>query len=268
MVTRIEARGLGFAYPGSDGAGPRAVDGVDLEVRAGELLAVLGPNGAGKSTLLRLLAGLLSPSGGSVLAEGEEVAGLAPRERACKIAFVPQAFGALPDVTVGSFVEYGRYAHAGVFGRRRPQDREAVLRALEAAGLEALAERPLAELSGGQRQRALVARALAQQAASVLVDEPTSALDPAHQLRVLDLLADLAARGHAVVVVTHELNLASQYADRVLLLREGRAVATGSVEEVLRPEVLEPVYGGDLCFGRLPAARAGAERPFVLPWRR
>jgi iron complex transport system ATP-binding protein len=268
VVTRLEARGLAFAYPGSEEPAPRAVDGVDLQVESGELLAVLGPNGAGKSTLLRLLAGLLRPSEGSVLAEGDEVCGLAPRERACRLALVPQSFGALPDVTVGDFVGYGRYAHSGPFGRRRPRDREAVRAALEAAGLEGLGERPLARLSGGQRQRALVARALAQQAGAMLVDEPTSALDPAHQLRVLDLLAELARAGHAVVVVTHELNLASQYADRALLLRDGRPAALGAVEDVLRPEVLEPVYGAELCYGSLPSARAGAERPFVLPWRR
>ena len=268
MVTRLEARGLVLAYGEAQGSELRAVDGVDLSIRSGEIVAVLGPNGAGKSTLLRGLAGLIAPTSGSVLAEGEEVSRLAPRERACRLALVPQTLGALPEVSVEAFVGYGRYAHSGLLGRRRPEDGAAVRRALEAADLAGLGERPLAQLSGGQQQRALVARALAQQAGTLLVDEPTSALDPAHQLRVLDLLADLSAQGHAVVFVTHELNLASQYADRALLLREGRPVALGPVEEVLRPEVLEPVYGADLCFGQLPSARAGSERPFVLPWRR
>ena len=268
MVVQIEARGLGHTYGEAGGDGVRALDRLDLDVQEGEVLAVLGPNGAGKSTLLKLLAGLLAPQEGSVRVEGRELGALAPRERARCLAVVPQSLSALPEVTVEAFVGYGRYAHRGLFGGPRAEDRAAVARALEAADVTQLAARPLAELSGGQRQRALIARALAQEARTLLVDEPTNALDPEHQLRVFDLLADLAAEGHAIVVVTHELNLASQFSDRALLLHGGERVALGAIEDVLRPEVLEPVYGADLCFGTLPSARAGAERPFVLPWKR
>ena len=138
------------------------------------------------------------------------------------------------------------------------------------------AERPLSELSGGQLQRVLIARALAQQADVLLVDEPTSSLDPEHQIGVFELVARLTREGRAAVVVTHELNLASQFATRLLLINEGRAVAEGTVDEVLRKEVLEPVYGRHLAYGTLPVrtgprageSHADEQRPFVVPWLR
>ena len=129
-----------------------------------------------------------------------------------------------------------------------------------------LADRPLPALSGGQRQRALVARALAQEARLLLVDEPTNALDPEHQLQVFDLIAGLADHGRAAVVVTHDLNLASQFATRVVLLDEGQKVADGPVGEVLVREVLEPVYGPNLRYASW-SVPGGGERPVVLPWR-
>jgi len=257
VVSALAARRLGFAYDG----GPRAVDGVDLAVEEGELLVVLGPNGSGKSTLLRLLAGLLRPQEGAVLVDGAPVAALAPRERARRLAVVPQALAALPDLSVEAFVLAGRYARMGRWSGARAADRQAVREALEAADVAALGARPLAELSGGQRQCVLVARALAQQAQRLLVDEPTAALDLQHQLRVFELLARLACEGRAVLVVTHDANLASQYASRVALLHGGRLRALGRPDEVLRREVLEPVYGPHLHFGALPDGR-----PFVLPW--
>lgn len=266
MVVRLTTRELEFRFEESDGQAP-ALAGIDLDVRAGELLAILGPNGAGKSTLLRLLAGLLNPTAGEVCLQERPVTSWSARERARRVALVPQSTTAMPDVTIDAFVGYGRYSQSRLFGGPSAADRAAVACALEAADLVDLNHRPLAEVSGGQRQRALIARALAQEAEVLLVDEPTNALDPGHQLRVLELLTGLSEMGKAVVVVTHELNLASQFADRVLLLREGRAVASGSVTEVLVPEVLHGVYGSELCFGSLPVARGG-ERPFVLPWKR
>ncbi|MFT7486023.1 MAG: ABC-type cobalamin/Fe3+-siderophores transport system ATPase subunit [Candidatus Paceibacteria bacterium] len=264
MVIQMEGKSLSFSYGES---GVRALDGIQLEVHAGEMVAVLGPNGAGKSTLLKLLGGLLRPSAGLAEVEGKDVASWSARERAQRLAMVPQSLTTLPEVTVEAFVGYGRYAHRGVFDGPQRADAIAIADALERADLNELAQRPLAELSGGQRQRALIARALAQEARALLVDEPTNALDPEHQLRVFDLLADLCDQGRSVVVVTHELNLASQYADRALLLHGGKQVALAAVSQVLRAEVLEPVYGSELEYGRLPAGRAGEERPFVLPWR-
>ena len=263
MVT-LAAHEVVFTWPD----GPRAVDGVSLAIERGELVAVLGPNGAGKSTLLKLAAGLVEPDAGRVELDGRPLGGLSKRERARRVAVVPQALRALPDVTVATFVASGRYAYLDAWRRPSASDRGAVRRALERADVEDLGERLLTQLSGGQRQRVLVARALAQEADTLLVDEPTSSLDPEHQIAVFELLAELTCSGASVLTVTHDLNLASQFATTVALMDAGRIVARGGPEEVLRREVLEPVYGPHLRYGRWPAPRGDGERPFVVPWLR
>jgi iron complex transport system ATP-binding protein len=256
----VEARGVVHDYPGP----LRALHGADLELRRGELLVVIGPNGSGKSTLLRCLAGLLAPTQGQVLLDGRPLHELGPRERARRLAVVPQYLPALPDLTVQAFTLGGRYSWLGRWRGPQLHDLEVVRAALRDCDAAELGGRLLTELSGGQRQRVLIARALAQEAGALLVDEPTSSLDPEHQVRVLALLERLVDGGRAALVVTHDLNLAGQFADRVALLDAGRVVANGSVEQVLRREVLEPVYGRHLHYGRLGGA--GGERPFVLPW--
>lgn len=262
MVKLLESDRLVFEYPGS----VRALDGVQLELEAGELVVVLGPNGSGKTTLLRLLGGLLAPREGQVRAGGEPLLGLSYRRRARKLAMVPQGLRALPQATVEAFVDGGRYCHRGLLGRIDPADAHVVARALADCDVEGLGERMLDEVSGGQAQRVLIARALAQEAEVLLVDEPTSSLDPEHQIRVFELLARLTREGRGVVVVTHDLNLASQFATRILLLAEGRVAAQGSADEVLCPAVLTPVYGPHLRFGRFPAPDGRGQRPFVVPW--
>jgi iron complex transport system ATP-binding protein len=264
MVIPMEGRELRFSY---EGLSKPALEGVSLKLEPGEFLAVLGPNGAGKSTLLKLLGGVLRSDSGSVMLEGQEIRRWSARERAQRLALVPQSLHSLPEVTVESFVGYGRYAYRRLFSGRSHDDNTAIRDALERADLSDLAQRPMAELSGGQRQRALVARALAQEARVLLVDEPTNALDPEHQLRVFDLLAELCERGHSVMVVTHELNLASQFVQSGLLLMGGKPVAAGPIDSILRPEVLEPVYGKELVFGEQWAERAKCMRPYVLPWK-
>jgi iron complex transport system ATP-binding protein len=266
VVELIEGSGLTFSYP----TGLLALDGVDLVADRGELLCIAGPNGAGKSTLLKLLAGIEPPSGGTVRFEGVDLARMKPKVRARRVALLPQTLRALPDVTVERFVSYGRYAHQvsllGLFARPTVDDASAVARALEQADAADLAQRLLTELSNGQRQRALVARALAQQAELLLVDEPTNALDPEHQVAVFELFARLSCEGHCAIVVTHDLNLASQFATRVVLLEGGRKVADGVPREVLAREVLEPVYGSRLAYG-MHQAEGGERRPFIVPWR-
>jgi ABC-type cobalamin/Fe3+-siderophores transport system ATPase subunit len=261
MVT-LSLDALGYAYP----AGPRAVDGVALELGRGELACVIGPNGAGKSTLVKLIAGLVAPDAGRVSIDGRPLASLAPRERARQIAVVPQSLRALPDVTVLDFVLGGRYPHLGAWRRTRAGDRAAARRALGDADAADLEPRLLTELSGGQRQRVMIARALAQEAEVLLVDEPTTSLDPEHQLAVFALLARLTCEGRTALAVTHELNLASQFATTILLMQAGRIVARGAAGDVLRAEVLGPVYGTHLRYGRWPGPAGRGERPFVVPW--
>ena len=255
----IAARGLEFAYPD----GTPALAGVDLEVASGELVAVLGPNGSGKSSLLKLLGGLLEPGAGEVRLDGQPLDRLPPRERARRVAVVPQYLPALYEVTVETFVAGGRYPYLGFWRELGSADRLVIERSLAEADAGDLAGRMLSQLSGGQRQRVLVARALVQEADLFLFDEPTASLDPDHQVRTFALIAGLVARGKGALVVTHELSLASQFATRALLLEEGRLRAQGRPGEVLTPGVLHPVYGPHLWFGQ-----AAPERPVVVPWRR
>lgn len=259
---RLVIEGLRAGY--SDG--PDVLSGVDLTLRDGELTVVVGPNGSGKSTLVKAAAGLLAPRAGSIRVEGRSLAELSDRERARHVAVVPQSLDRWPSLKVVDLVASGRYAHLSWWRGPGAADREAVEQALEQVGLSDQAERPLTELSGGQRQRALVARALAQSASVFLVDEPTNALDLSHQLDVFSSIGALTCEGRAVLTVTHDLNLASQFATRILLLVDGRFAAEGRPQEVLRPEVLGPVYGERLRFGSLPSPMGDGERPFVLPW--
>lgn len=264
----LEFKNVSFEYGGGDPETPglRALDGVTGHLQRGELVAVLGPNGAGKSTLVRLLAGLAKPLAGVVHLTGVPLERFGHRERARQVALVPQYLDRVPEVHVGDFVLGGRYAHLGPWRKHSEADHAATKAAFEGCDIEGLQDRLLSTLSGGQRQRALIARALAQEAPILLVDEPTNSLDPRHQLAIFELLANLAADDHAVLVVTHDLNLASQFATRLVLMDEGRIVAQGPAEAVLRREVLEPVYGEGLTYGELDSA-GGLRRPFVLPWR-
>jgi iron complex transport system ATP-binding protein len=265
-LSALSAGGIAYEYPGHP-APLRALDGLDVDLCAGELAVVIGPNGSGKSTLVKVLAGLLVPSRGEVKIDGRPLAALAPRERARRIAVVPQFLPALPDVLVADFVLSGRYARLSRWRTASIEDRRAADGALAACDAADLADRSMTELSGGQRQRILIARAVAQEAAVLLVDEPTNALDPEHQVRTFDLLAQLSTHERAVLVVTHDMNLAGQYATRLVLLDEGRVVADGPPERVLVRAVLEPVYGAHLYYGVWPEGPDGTGRrgPFVLP---
>jgi iron complex transport system ATP-binding protein len=264
VVNRLGCSDLVLDY-----AGPlRALDGIDLGLAAGDLLGVIGPNGSGKSTLLKCLAGLLKPTSGGVRLGQRDLDSLSVRERAREIAVVPQFLAELHDIRVADFVMGGRYAHFGRWSGPETADFEAVRGALVAADTGDLDQRLMSELSGGQRQRVLLARAIAQAADVLLVDEPTSSLDPEHQIQTFELIARsvTGSEGRAAVVVTHDLNLASQFATRLALLDAGRVVAEGDVESVLVREVLEPVYGPNLRYGTFETPD-GRERPFVVPWR-
>ena len=261
-MPRLLAQGLVFEYPGPI----RALDGIDLRIDGAELVCLIGPNGCGKSTLLRLCAGLLPPLQGRVELDGVAAAQLAPRARARRVALVPQYLPALPEVRVEDFVHSGRYAQLERWNRAGAHDVEVVREALRACDALEFAQRGLGELSGGQRQRVLVARALAQEAPLFLIDEPTNALDPEHQIRVFELLELSRSRGNTVLVATHDLNLAAQFATRLVLLQEGRIVADGRVADVLRPDVLAPVYGEHLTYGERTQAD-GRRQPFVMACR-
>jgi len=222
----------------------RVLDRVDLAAGGGRVLGLIGPNGSGKTTLLRLLYGALSGPAGTVRVDGDDLGGLGARETARRLAVVVQESGGETTATVAEVVLLGRAPHLGSFQRAGTRDHEVVVRALSRVGASHLAGRGFAGLSGGERQRVLIARALAQEATHLLLDEPTNHLDIRYQHEVLGLVRGLArGSGTTVVVVLHDLNLAAHYCDDLVLLGGGEVRAAGPVDEVLRPPVLEPVYG-------------------------
>lgn len=237
----LEAQGLVYRY--ARGERP-AVDGVDLTLARGELAAIAGPNGSGKTTLLRLLLGVLAPERGAIAVLGRPLRAWDRRELARVIAVMVQREEPAFPLRVRDAVMLGRYPHLGPLGAPRAADRAAVERAMARCDIADLAERWSTSLSGGEWQRARIARALAQEPQSLVLDEPTANLDLGHEMQLFELVAELAHQdGLAALVVTHHLNLAARYADRVLVLHRGRVAAVGAAAEVIRREVLEPVFG-------------------------
>lgn len=214
-----------------------------MDVADGEWVALIGPNGAGKTTLLRALARLV-PFAGEIELDGRPLRELGRGELARLVAVVPQEPSTPPWMTVAEYVLLGRTPHLGPLAKEGARDREAAARALARLDLLAFVERRLGTLSGGEKQRVVVARALAQEAAIVLLDEPTAALDIGHQQQALDLLDGLRAEsGLTLVAAMHDLTLAAQYADRMVLLDGGRVVADGAPAEVLTAPVIARHYG-------------------------
>ena len=230
--------------------GPEVVHGVDLQAPAGQITALLGPNGAGKSTLLKAVVGLV-PSAGSVRLDGVELSTLEPRERARRLAYVPQRSQLMARLTVKSVVEMGRFAWRGPLSRLSSEDRTAVSSALAAVGATDLASRPFPALSGGEQQRVLLARALATGAQALVLDEPTAALDVQQVLVLHAVLRRLADQGRTVLVVLHDLNETLQHADRAVLMDAGRVHAAGPVQDIVQAEPIRQVYGVDLREGGL-----------------
>ncbi len=255
---RLTARRLTYAYRHQ--AVP-AIQGIDLQIEAGELVALIGPNGAGKSTLLALLAGWLEADEGDVLLDGEPLGRLGFRRRARRLAYLPQRVNPLYDPAVEDVVTSGRFPRRPPWAGLSDSDRRAVSEAFEATGTAPLRGRRFSELSGGEQQRVLVASILAQEPEFLLLDEPTASLDLHHQVDVFRLLKTIASGDRAVVVSTHDLNLASLYASRLMLLIEGRLVRQGTPAEVLTSEALHQAYGPQLCVIGHPATGL----PAVLP---
>lgn len=224
------------------------VHGVDLRARAGEITAIVGPNGSGKSTLLRAVAGLVNSSGDIEL-DGASLRGLDPRERATKVAYVPQFSALDAPLRVRDVVLQGRFAHRGIFAATTDADIAAAQDAMERAGVASLADRPVTELSGGERQRVFIGRALATGAKLLLLDEPTSAQDIAQVLALRAVMADLAEGGKTVLVALHDLSEVRELAHHVALMDVGRVVASGLAREVVANEHVVPSFGAALVEG-------------------
>ncbi|MGE5587212.1 MAG: ABC transporter ATP-binding protein [Clostridia bacterium] len=221
-----------------------ALDGISLSVSGGELVGVLGPNGSGKTTLIRAMAGALRPVSGKVALDGQDIRTMSARAVARRLAVVPQGGYTPFSFSVRDIVLMGRWAHLGRFSGVTERDVEAAVRAMEATRVAHLAARPITELSYGERQRVMVARALAQEPQILLLDEPTSHLDPRHQVEIMDLVWSLSRReGLGVAAVLHDVNLAAQYCDRIVMLKGGRLAASGTPGEVVTARAIGEVYG-------------------------
>jgi len=234
----LQGRGIRAGYGAAD-----VLQGLDFDLHAGEVLGVVGPNGSGKSTLLRAVTGLLPLRGGEVAIGGERLDHLGARERARRCAVQPQVEAPLFDYTVGQFVLLGRHPHRAPLASATGEDRAAVARALAEVDLADFGARSIRALSTGEWQRALLARALAQEAPILLLDEPAAHLDPGHRFAVHVLLRKLAReRQCAVLCISHDLNLAAEFCDRLMMLSEGRVRALGTAEHVMTEENLQAVF--------------------------
>ncbi len=255
MAELLRTRGLSFGYDRRALTAP-----IDLNLHAGEIVVVLGPNGSGKSTLFRTLLGAVAPLAGTVHWGERTLAELGPRELALRVAWVPQQPGAAFEFSVEQYVMLGRLGRLAPGAAPGRADREAVMRAIERLGLAQFRTRSLSRMSGGERQLAAIARALAQQASTLLLDEPTASLDFGNQGRVLDTLRSLAADGLGIAYATHDPNHALRAGTHTLVYLPDGAIAFGSIGDLIEPETLTRVYGV-----QVESARTADGRPvFVL----
>lgn len=227
--------------------GSRLLEPLSLTVEEGQVVGLIGPNGSGKSTLMKLLAGQLTPSGGDVRLDGRSLRRWSRRAFAQQVAYLAQDLPATEDLTVAELVRFGRYPWRGLLGRMRPDDEACLQEAMAKTHTLALAERGVETLSGGERQRAWLAMLLAQQSRYLLLDEPLAALDVAHQVEVMDLILNLGrSLNLGIVVILHDVNMASRYCDHIIALRGGGLLIEGPPEKLVREEELRSIYSVDM----------------------
>ncbi|MCC3297996.1 ABC transporter ATP-binding protein [Arthrobacter caoxuetaonis] len=257
MEDVLSGRGLTIGYDG------RTVsEHLDVRIPPGSFTAIIGPNACGKSTLLRALSRLLKPAAGHVFLQGKDIESYPTREVARRLALLPQSSTAPDGITVADLVARGRFPHQSLLRQWSDADQKAVYAAMEATGVQDLADRTVGELSGGQRQRVWLALVLAQDTPVLLLDEPTTFLDISHQLEVLRLCRTLHRTGnYTLVTVLHELGMAFRFADHVIAMKDGRIVAQGTPVEIATPELMKEIYGIDAVVISDPATGG----PLVVP---
>jgi iron complex transport system ATP-binding protein len=254
----IRCQGLRAGYGNREVLG-----GIDLHVGQGEMVGLLGPNGAGKTTLLLAITGALPPTGGSVRLGGQDIARLPARERAKRVAAVPQRAESAAELTVRALVLMGRYPYLSLLGDYGADDIKAADAAMEAVGVAALGNRHLGELSGGEFQRALVARALAQAADVLVLDEASANLDIARKMELYALLAARNAAGITILAALHDINLAALFCRRLVFLKNGRIEADGPVVEVFTQQTLSRIYETDIVV--IPHPQTGLPQALAVP---
>jgi iron complex transport system ATP-binding protein len=222
------------------------VKGLSFRIKPGEMLGLIGPNGCGKTSIIKALSRTLTLRSGKIMLDGKEIHLIPRSELACQIGVVPQNPGLPETFTVSEVVLLGRNPHLGLLRNESPKDLAITWWAMERTGIASLSTRRLGELSGGERQRVIIARVLAQQPGAIFLDEPTANLDIRHQIEILDLIQSLCReKGLAVLIALHDLNLAIQYCDRLLLLKEGQIYSEGTPQEVITSFNIKEVYGAE-----------------------
>ncbi len=219
------------------------LESISFSVDSCELVGLVGPNGSGKTTLLRVLGGIFKPSIGTVCVNGRNIHEMGDRERAKLVSYMPQTFYGDFSLSVRELVLMGRYPYRGRLERFTLEDKEKSLRMIEYVGMSRLMDRPFNKLSGGEKQLALLAKILSQETDIILLDEPTSNLDIKHQDRIFSILYELSREGKILITAIHNLNVASRYCSRIIMLSKGRIERDGGVEDVIEPGVIEKVYG-------------------------
>jgi iron complex transport system ATP-binding protein len=251
---RVEARNLSVTLRSRE-----VLRGLFFDAQPGELTAVIGPNGAGKTTLLRALAGLVTPQGGSALLDGSDIGSWEPRARARALAYLPQERTVHWALSARAVVALGRLPYQPAGASESVADAGSIANALATMSATHLSDRPVVAMSGGELARVLVARALAQEPRVLLADEPVAGLDPLHQLTLFQHLVGIAAEGRTVVIALHDLSLAARFCHRIVLMHQGRSVASGAPREVLETDRLAAVYGIDAHYREVDGI------PVVLP---
>ena len=250
---KLKVNNIEFAYNSVP-----VLDNVSMELNRAEVLGIVGPNGTGKSTLIRCIDRILNPKRGSILLDGDYLNKLSRMEIARKIGYVPQSIQGVFPASVIDTVLMGRRPYLG--WNNSKEDLDYVLEVLELLGMMEFAMRDINEISGGQQQKVLIARALAQKADILLLDEPTSNLDIKHQLEVMEIMKNIVKnKGISAIMALHDLNLASRYADRIIMMKEGKIFAGGSPASVLTEENIKQVYGVKALVNE------NGERPYIIP---
>ena len=254
----LRINNVSFSY-GRD----RIIRDLSAEIKDGEFLGIIGPNGSGKTTLLKIITRILKPSSGRIYLDGEDIGKTPAGRYARKVSFLPSGIDVSFTYTVEEFVSMGRFPHTGRYGSLSERDRKTVSTVLEKLGIGDYDDRKIQELSDGERQRVFLAQAIAQEPRLLVLDEPTSHLDIGHIFKIMDVIRNLNRSGITVISVLHDLNLASEYCSRLLMLRSGEVFCHGTVEEVLTFQNIEQVYETRVLVYRNP--HSGKPYVFGIP---
>ncbi|MCX7679807.1 MAG: ABC transporter ATP-binding protein [Spirochaetes bacterium] len=252
----LDARNIYAGYRGRE-----VLKGISLTIETGEFIALIGPNGSGKSTFVKCITGYLSLQKGQVLLEGKDIFLWKGKERAKRIAVVAQEFESPLPFRVKDFIQLGRFPYRRIFNDNNREDRECIHQAMVLTGVEKFSQRKLTELSAGERQRVYLARALAQNPQLIVLDEPISHLDIGHMISIMDVLALMNKKGMGVVVVLHDVNIASDYAERIVALKDGKIFADGTPLDVITYQLIESLFDTVCVVKENPIS----SRPFVYP---